>query len=628
MFSLDRENPARKMRGENDLGYKLFTLWLTGTTGRELAELADVSPSQISKLKEACCWEVRKVLIEGQAKLAEVVTLEDEIKQEQKYDTRTPAVRGSNLSRPPAPIKRGLRNFALQYGPMVAPNFEIDSLMGLFLDELERWVEGEHNFLQISPHPRSGKSLAAGLAMAYSYLRYPTRDQILISASGRLSSMANQRLKTLIEAALPEDFELSKAENSKLAFRGDWQGAGLVYAASRGGQLMGLSGCRILCDDLVSSTAEVESTEIMSQAVRTMTTDLFTRLTNDNYGKGAGLCFIAQRISNTDLVAEMVARERRNEEQGLQVTPWRVVVSPFLVPTLEEKARIVDSYPASWQLVWPRFGQVGEPVCSRFTKAFGDTLRSNMSERDWAAMYELNTEVDSEYCAWRRHYLQEIEEADINISQTVIAVDLNMAGGDKRSDKSALAVGGVQDGNVIVLGLHYLQGGLEEQLAQIADYAHRYNAFVVYVEKAAAGHSVLNSLSGRIGERTYQVKPISHRGLNKGARLNEVLGPAANQKFFIRKGLELYEDLQQQLRLIAITKGKTHRTDDAGDCVLHLLYACWNFYVKSGYGQSNVTWGHSGGTPGTTQCVWGRGDASVVRRGLDGVERVQIPGFS
>ena len=45
-----------------------------------------------------------------------------------------------------------------------------------------------------------------------------------------------------------------------------------------------------------------------AQAMRTMTTDLFTRLTADRYGKGSGLCFIAQRISSTDLVAEMIAR--------------------------------------------------------------------------------------------------------------------------------------------------------------------------------------------------------------------------------------------------------------------------------------------------------------------------------
>lgn len=248
-----------------------------------------------------------------------------------------------------------------------------------------------------------------------------------------------------------------------------------------------------------------------------------------------------------------------------------------------------------------------------------------MSERDWAAMYALDTEVDSEYCAWRRHYLQEIEEKDINISQTVIAVDLNMAGGDTKSDKSALAVGAVQDGNVVILGLHYLQGGLEEQLAQIVDYAHQYNAFVVHVEKAAAGHSVLNSLSGRIGDRAFQVKAISHRGLNKGARMNEVLGPAANQKFYFRKGLELIEDLQQQLRLIAVTKGKTHKHDDAADCVLHLLYACWNYYVKSGYGQSTVSWGNQT-SPGMTECIWGRG-AAALRPPTD-VPRLELPGFS
>ena len=392
---------------------------------------------------------------------------------------------------------------------------------------------------------------------------------------------------------------------------------------------MGLTGNRILCDDLVSSTAEVESPEVMAQAMRTMTTDLFTRLTNDSYGKGSGLCFIAQRISNTDLVAEMIARERKNEELGLKTTQWRVLASPFLNPTDQEKARIREAYPDSWQVVWPEFGEVGQPVCSRFTLEFGDTLRANMSERDWASMYELNTET-SDYCPWQRRYLAEIEEEDIRITQTVIAVDLNMAGGDKRSDKSALAVGGVQDGNVVVLGLHFLLGSLEEQMAQINDYATSYNAFVVFVEKAAAGHSVLNSMGGFIGDRAYQVKPISHRGLNKGGRMNEILGPASSGKFLIRKGLELIEVLHQQMRLIATTKGKTHRNDDLADCCLHLLYACWNFYVKSGFGQTAVTWMDGGGSAGTTQCVWGRGDARVLesRRNIDGVERYSLPGFS
>ncbi|QNI93941.1 hypothetical protein SynA15127_00853 [Synechococcus sp. A15-127] len=52
--------------------------------------------------------------------------------------------------------------------------------------------------------------------------------------------------------------------------------------------------------------------------------------------------------------------------------------------------------------------------------------------------------------------------------------------------------------------------------------------------------------------------------------------------------------------------------------------------MKSGYSQSSVTWELSGGAAGTTECIWGRGDARAVgpRRGIDGVERYSIPGFS
>ena len=51
---------------------------------------------------------------------------------------------------------------------------------------------------------------------------------------------------------------------------------------------------------------------------------------------------------------------------------------------------------------------------------------------------------------------------------------------------------------------------------QIDTYANSYNAMVVYVEKAAAGHAVLNSMGNMIGDRAYNVRPISHKGKNKG----------------------------------------------------------------------------------------------------------------
>jgi len=165
---------------------------------------------------------------------------------------------------------------------------------------------------------------------------------------------------------------------------------------------------------------------------------------------------------------------------------------------------------------------------------------------------------------------------------------------------------------------------------QIDTYANSYNAMVVYVEKAAAGHAVLHSMGNMIGDRAYNLRPISHKGKNKGQRLNDVLGPGSAGKFFIRKGLELTPVMHEQLKLIATTKGKTKRNDDVGDVVVHLLTAGWYQHVKSGYGQSSVTWRHGAGCAGTTQCVWGRGavDSWESRRGIDGVQRYSIPGFN
>lgn len=633
-FKLDSSTPLRQQAGERASAYRLFLRWkeLDWCSDEELAEdSGKVSAGTVQRYRAGFKWAERRGLYLARQNespesrmYAPQETKEPKVtlKKSRRSDANIKSS-GEVVMDPPPPVERGLIPFALRYGRAIVPGgLKMDALMECFLTELEAWVEGEQNFIQISPHPRSGKSLAAVLAMAYSYLRYPTRHQILISASGRLSALQNQNLRTVIEYALPAGYGLAKDSKSKLAFKGDWLGAGLNYSASRGGQLMGLTGNRILCDDLVSSTLEVESPDVMAAATRTMTTDLFTRLTADSYGKGSGICFIAQRISNTDLVAEMVRREKENEDQGLTTTPWTVIAAPFYNPTDEEKARIVDSYPASWQIKFPRFGQVGDPVCDRFTKEFAETLKANMNPADWASMYELNTAND-EYCAWREHYLQPIEDDDIRITTTVMYCDLNLAGADKGADKSAVAIGGVQDGNVVILGLHFLQGEVEHQLAQIVELAEKYNCFVVFVEKAAAGHFVLKSLNNRIGDKTFQVRAASHKGLNKGARLNQILGPCANKKIWIKKGLELTPVLQQQLKVIAVTKGRTHKKDDLGDCTVGLIDSCWNHYVKSGFNTTGVTWQGGVGNSGVTECTWGRG-VPTTRQGLDGVERYNV----
>ena len=193
-FKLDRSKPLKQQDAESDVMYERFCLWLDNPTQtfEELAQQCGIRADSLGRHSRNYLWKERLAL-SGKLK-----------------NSRGKKLAEAKLPAPPEPIERGLIAFALEYLPAIAPDFQLDSLMEMFLTELEHWVEGEHNFLQISPHPRSGKSLAACAAMAYGYLRYPTRHQILISASGRLSAIANQRLRTLIEIALPEGFELAK----------------------------------------------------------------------------------------------------------------------------------------------------------------------------------------------------------------------------------------------------------------------------------------------------------------------------------------------------------------------------------------------------------------------------------
>ena len=88
------------------------------------------------------------------------------------------------LPPPPEPIERGLHGFAIEYGPLIAPGFEIDAIVDVMLTELENWVEGSFGGrLLMNPPPRSSKTVCAVLALAYSIMRFPLRGYILLSAN-------------------------------------------------------------------------------------------------------------------------------------------------------------------------------------------------------------------------------------------------------------------------------------------------------------------------------------------------------------------------------------------------------------------------------------------------------------
>ena len=446
-FRLDPTKPLEQHEHESDRMFGYFQAYAAnpGLKLRELEPLMGVALASISRYRKLYRWDER-------LKLANIAKLEEQAQGGPL--TLTDREITSKLPPPPPPIMRGLHVFAQRFGPLIAPGFEIDAIVD-DAAELESWVEGKFGGrLLMNPPPRSSKTVCAILALAYSLMRFPLRCHILLSANARLASESNAMLRTVVEAALPEGYDLSTDSKSKLGFKIGCQGAHLNVALSRGASLLGWTAHLLLCDDLLGQIHEAEKPELMQTTMRTLTVDALTRLTKDPYGKGGGLCITAQRLGPEDPTGQLISKEKVAEAEGLQTTPWTVVACPFLSPTKERQAEIVAQYPDSWRVRQPFYGEPGTPVSSRFPEEFAANLQAQMPPQDWSAMYELDVTKDAGYCAWKSSYIQEIELEDVRIQGTMLAIDMSLAGGDD----SALVAVGVQDGAAVIVGLHVLKG--------------------------------------------------------------------------------------------------------------------------------------------------------------------------
>lgn len=178
----------------------------------------------------------------------------------------------------------------------------------------------------------------------------------------------------------------------------------------------------------------------------------------------------------------------------------------------------------------------------------------------------------------------------------------------------------------MIVGLHVLKGEVDEALPQIVEFAERYNAHTIGVERAAYGHHILRSLNNTIGGKSFNVTALSHEGRSKKARQAKILGLGANGKVYAVKGLDLLPMLQKQMRDIALDKKKAR--DDLADACVYALNFVFERWIRSGFTPGDVRWGgHAGDVPGSTQCVWGRGSHALLKPQLGIDDHYRIPGF-
>jgi predicted phage terminase large subunit-like protein len=217
-------------------------------------------------------------------------------------------------------------------------------------EQLERVGRGEIDRLIISTPPRHGKTeLAAKRYVAWHLGQNPQHHVIAASASFSLAEDHGRATRNII--ASPEYqqiFSTTLSEDSTA--KGHWitSEGGSFFAIGCGGHLFGRGADVLVIDDAFGSAADARS-ELTRKAVHDWYSSIYSRLE-----PGGRIIVIASRLHTDDLIGRLLAQQATGGDQ------WTVI-----------EMRALPEPP------WPE----------RFDVAALERIRSNISAKDWSALY-------------------------------------------------------------------------------------------------------------------------------------------------------------------------------------------------------------------------------------------------
>jgi predicted phage terminase large subunit-like protein len=234
------------------------------------------------------------------------------------------------------------------------PQYQTAAMHRRIAEQLERVARGEIDRLIIATPPRHGKTeLAAKRYVAWHLGQNPHHHVIAASASFSLAEDHGRATRNIIGAPeYQQIFSTTLAEDSQA--RGHWitSESGSFFAVGIGGHLFG-RGCHVLIvDDAFGSAADARS-EQTRKNVHDWYSSIYSRLE-----PGGRIIVIASRLHEDDLIGRLLAQQAAGRDR------WTII---------EMKALPDDGKPP-----WPE----------RFDVAALERIRSNISSKDWSALYQ------------------------------------------------------------------------------------------------------------------------------------------------------------------------------------------------------------------------------------------------
>jgi predicted phage terminase large subunit-like protein len=390
----------------------------------------------------------------------------------------------------------------LSFTAYTMPRYEINWHHRLLCSYLDDFCKGKIERLMVFMPPRHGKSeLVSRRLPAFLLGQNPDLQIITASYSDSLAAQMNRDVQRIIESPeysfLFPETRLGSISDSGVRYmrnsgmfevigrRGRYKSAGI------GTGITGMGADIAIIDDPVKDQTEADSKQYRERAWNWYSSVLHTRLE-----KNARVLFTMTRWHEDDLAGRLLAQS----ESDPDADKWIILN----LPALKEDKNNPDD---------PR--KIGEPLWeSKYNQKKMNQIRHSVGTRVWNALYQQRPsamEGNLVLRDWLKIYNTRPEFDEICIS-----ADLTYKKGEF-SDFAVVEAWGRKGPDLYLLEQIRGQMNFPEQLDAIREMSNRYPTAAKYIEEAANGAAVIQTLK----EEIMGIIPIKPR-TSKEARLQAV----------------------------------------------------------------------------------------------------------
>ena len=290
----------------------------------------------------------------------------------------------------------------MNFCQLLNPKYEaiwFHELLAQKLEEaLEKVQRKEKARIIITVPPRHGKSQLASIYFpAWALGKYPDTKFIFATYGADLAEKMGLATRDVINSegysAIFPGIELRPDVKAKAKWMTNKQGSYTAVGAGAG--ITGQGGNCIICDDLVKSRDEAESSTMQEFVWEYYRSTLYSRL--EGYG---AVIMIMQRWNESDIVAKLLEEDERKKLAGEPTENWEVINFPAIAEADEfVNGKLVRK---EGEALWP----------SKFPLPVLENIRSTMGVYNFVSQFQQDP-IATESQEFKEHMFKYFNEEDL-----------------------------------------------------------------------------------------------------------------------------------------------------------------------------------------------------------------------